>query len=81
MQNFKWRGKSEVFQNFKSGNSKWRGKSDAFPLMDLRGQNFTFTMSDGLHYIETLIKELGINTTNIGPNSTYIHQLTHLMKS
>ena len=24
------------------------------------------------YYIETLIKELGINTTNIGPNSTYI---------
>ena len=24
------------------------------------------------HYIETLIKELGINTTNISPNSTYI---------
>ena len=24
------------------------------------------------YYIETLIKELGINTTNISPNSTYI---------
>ena len=25
-----------------------------------------------MYYIETLIKELGINTTNISPNSTYI---------
>ena len=24
------------------------------------------------YYIETLVKELGINTTNINPNSTYI---------
>ena len=32
------------------------------------------------YYIETLIKELGINTTNISPNSNIFHQLTHLMK-
>ena len=33
------------------------------------------------YYIETLIKELGINTTNISPNSTYIPSTeSHSMK-
>ena len=30
------------------------------------------------YHIETLMKELGINTTNISPH--IFHQLTHLMK-
>ena len=36
------------------------------------------------YYIETLIKELGINTTNISPNSTYIpstDSLDEILKS
>ena len=33
------------------------------------------------HYMETLIKELGINTTNISPTLYSFYQLTHLMKS
>ena len=33
-----------------------------------------------MYYIETLIKELGINTTNISPTPHIFHQLTHLMK-
>ena len=32
------------------------------------------------YYIKTLIKELGINTTNISPTPHIFHQLTHLMK-
>ena len=33
------------------------------------------------YYIETLIKKLSINTTNISPTLHIFHQLTHLMKS
>ena len=52
MQNFKWRGRSKVFEISNLQNpDAWRGKSDTFHVMDLRGPNFTSTISDGLHLI------------------------------